>query len=45
MKTKKKYKKPQITICQVQAKASLMESSGGYGGGGAYLDSDKQHFA
>ena len=44
MKTKKEYKTPQMKVCKVHAKASLMAASG-YTGGGAYLDNEKDPIA
>lgn len=46
MKIKKEYKTPQMKVCKVHAKVSLMESSGGYTGGGAFKDVvEKDYFA
>ncbi|SHJ43765.1 hypothetical protein [Fibrobacter sp. UWP2] len=46
MKTKKEYKTPQMKVCKVHAKAPLMESSGGYTGGGAFKEVvEKDHYA
>jgi hypothetical protein len=45
MKTKKEYKTPQMKVCKVHAKASLMAASG-YTGGGAFKDVvEKDYFA
>ena len=45
MKTKKEYKAPQMKVCKVHAKASLMAASG-YTGGGAFKDVvEKDYFA
>lgn len=46
MKTKKEYKAPQMKVCKVHARVSLMESSGGYTGGGAFKEVvEKDYFA
>jgi hypothetical protein len=45
MKIKKEYKTPQMKVCKVHAKASLMAASG-YTGGGAFEDVvEKDYFA
>ena len=38
MKAKKEYKTPQMQVCKVRASVSLMASSGGYTGGGAFKE-------
>ena len=45
MNNKKAYKKPQMKVCKVHAKASLMAASG-YTGGGAFKEVvEKDYFA
>ena len=47
MVTKREYKKPQMKECKVQARITLMQSSGGgYTGGGAFRDdAEKDYYA
>ena len=45
MKAKKEYKTPQMQVCKVRARVSLMAASG-YTGGGAFKDVvEKDYFA
>lgn len=45
MQQKKTYESPEMKVLVLKAQSRLMESSGGYTGGGAYLDNEKDPIA